>query len=42
VRRAFLGQFLDVQTDDFFEAAQAGDRVAQTARKLLLDSHFRK
>ena len=42
VLRVFPGQLLDVLVDDVLEAAKAGDRAAQTARKLLLDTRFRK
>jgi len=42
VLRVFPGEFLDVLLSDVLEAAQAGDRAAQTARKLLLDARFRK
>jgi len=42
VLRVFPGQLLDLLVDDVLEAAKAGDRAAQTARKLLLDTRFRK
>jgi hypothetical protein len=42
VLRVFPGQLLDVLVDDVLEAAKAGDRAAQTARKLLFDTRFRK
>jgi hypothetical protein len=42
VLRVFAGQLLDVLVDDVLEAARAGDRAAQTARKLLFDIRFRK
>jgi len=42
VLRVFPGQFLDVLVDDVLEAAKAGDRAAQTARKLLFDTRFRR
>lgn len=42
VLRVFPGQLLDVMVDDVLEAAKAGDRAAQTARKLLFDTRFRK
>ena len=40
--RVFPGQLLDALIDDGLDAAKAGDRAAQTARKLLLDTRFRK
>jgi hypothetical protein len=42
VLRVFPGQLLDVLVDDVLEAAKAGDRADQTARKLLFDTRFRK
>jgi hypothetical protein len=42
VLRVFPGQLLDAPVDDVLEAAKSGDRVAQTARKLLFDTRFRK
>ena len=42
VLRVFPGQLLDVLVDDVLEAAKAGDRAAQTARKVLFDARFRK
>ena len=42
VLRVFPGQLLDERVDEVLEAAKAGDRAAQTARKLLLDIRFRK
>jgi hypothetical protein len=38
----FPGQLLDLLVDDVLEAAKAGNRSAQTARKLLFDTRFRK
>ena len=42
VLRVFPGQLLDVLVDDVLDAAKSGDRAAQTARKLLFDTRFRK
>jgi hypothetical protein len=42
VLRVFPGQFLDALVDDVLEDEKAGDRAAQTARKVLFDARFRK
>ena len=42
VLRVFPGELLDALVDDVLEAARTGDRAAQTAMKLLLDTRFRK
>ena len=42
VLRVFPGQLLDLLVDDVLEAAEAGNRSTQTARKLLFDTRFRK
>jgi hypothetical protein len=42
VLRVFPAEFLDLPVDDVLEAAKAGSRAAQSARKLLFDTRFRK
>jgi hypothetical protein len=42
VLRVFPGEYLDLILQDVLEAARAGNRRAQTARKLLFSSAFRK
>jgi len=42
VLRVFPAEFLDLPVGDILDAARAGNRAAQTARKLLFDTRFRK
>jgi hypothetical protein len=42
VLRVFPGEYLDLTVQRVLDDARAGNRRAQTARKLLLDSAYRK